>query len=127
MSQDLAFNIHSFKNKDFHHITNSDHTLLQTKIYNESIINSSKKAELNRRKPRTIFDFQKMDQEHWIKYTQEVEKELNTLKVYEKIIEAQEENNINNINADSNKLQEIWNLIEKSIIKIGKKLFRLRK
>ena len=64
VSEELAHNnIHSFKNTNFNHITNSDHTLLQITLYKKNITNCIKKAKSNRREKRTIFNLKDMDQE----------------------------------------------------------------
>ena len=64
ISQNLASNnISSFKNIDFRHITNSDHTLLQVKLLKENLINSPKKASINKRGPRTIANYKEINHE----------------------------------------------------------------
>jgi len=62
--QELVLNnIYLFNNMKFDHITNSNHTLLQIILYRDNITNTSRKSMIKKRKPRTIFDFKKMDQE----------------------------------------------------------------
>ena len=78
---------------DFEHITNSDYTLLQIVLYNKNITISPKKALVRRRKSRTIFDLKKMNQEKWIKYTQEIESEFDKLDVIKEIQRAREKEN----------------------------------
>ena len=132
LSHNIAKNIHTFKNQDFSHITNSDHTLLQVTIYSNEIIGSTKKAEKKRRKPRTIFDFKNMDKEKWAKYTQEMEKEFTKLQISNEIYKEKEKIDINYNNNSSNnnnqdQIQRLWNTIEETIKKIGKKYIPQKK
>src|SRR5438552_18697954 len=85
LSQNLILNIHSFKNKEYKHVTNSDHTLLQATIYGDDLIGCPKRANDYRKKPRTILDLKEMTKEKWIKYTQEVKREITRLKILSKI------------------------------------------
>ena len=131
LSQDLAANIHSFENKNFNHVTNSDHMLLIATIYNQDIIGVSRMAEVNRWKMRTIFDFKKMDQDKWREYSQIVEKEFMSQEIVNKI--QKEEERLLQINTsqitevNQAQLQEIWNLIENTIKKAAKSIIPLKK
>ena len=117
-------NIHLFSNKDFRHITNSDHTLLQVILYGEEIINIQKKATVNRRKPRTIYDLKGMDKEKWVKYTQEIERIFKENRIISKIQRIKEENEMN---FNDNHLQKIWDLIENSVKIVAKKTVPTKK
>src|SRR5438552_18734236 len=130
LSQNLALNIHSFKNKEYKHITNSDHTLLQAVIYSDDIIGCPKRANDYRKKPRTILDLKEMTQEKWIEYSQENEREMVRLKLLSKICKLKEEDlgtAIDGTNKGSNQLQKIWNELETIITKAGKKIITNKK
>ena len=122
ISEELAYNnIHSFKNTNFNHITNSNHTLLQITLYKNNITNCTKKAKSNRRERRTIFNLKDMDQEKWSSYSKRVDDDLEKQKILSQIT--------NSFNSDSNDdlLQNIWNKIESSIQLAGKKEIPLKK
>src|SRR5438477_4079890 len=130
LSQNLALNIHSFKNKEYKHITNNDHILLQAVIYGDDIIGCPKRANNYRKKSRTILDLKEMTQEKWIEYSQEVEREIVRLKLLSKIRKLKEEDlgtAIDCTNKGSNQLQKIWNELETIITKAGKKIIPIKK
>src|SRR5438477_12945423 len=129
LSQNHALNIHFFKNKEYKHITNSDHTLLQVVIYGDYIIGCPKRANDYRKKPRTILDLKEMTQEKWIEYSQEVEREIVRLKLLSKIHKLKEElgTAIDCTNKGSNQLQKIWNELETIITKAGKQIIPTKK
>src|SRR5438477_1990291 len=91
LSQNLILNIHSFKNKEYKHVTNSDHTLFQATIYGDDLIGCPKRANNYRKKPRTILDLKEMTKEKWIEYSQEVEREITMLKILSKIYKLEGE------------------------------------
>ena len=131
ISQNMANNVHSFENKSFEHVTNSDHTLLMTTIYSQDIINASRKAEVNRWKSRTIYDYKKMDQDKWIQYAQKIEKEMIKNKVADKIQMEQnrlsEKDNNQPDAIDQEQLQKIWDMIESTIKKTANNILPRKK
>ena len=115
--------IHSFSNIDFNHITNSDHTLLQIKLYLNNLINCTKNVTTKKRDTRTIFDFKSMDQEKWAIYAQEIDESLIKKKIMEQINNHSKPTNHHN----NNPLQMIWDQIESSIKSTRKKKIPTKK
>jgi exonuclease III len=121
-SQELSLNnIHSFKNIDFKHISNSDHTLLQIKLLKNDLINSPKKAAINKRGSRVIVNLKEMNTKKWQEYSQKVEIEFNKLRIAERIHEN------DNCQEDKGVLQNIWNAIEFAIKNASKKTIPTKK
>jgi exonuclease III len=130
LSQDLAINIYSFKNKAFDHITNSDHTLLQVSIFNDEILGYPKRADTYKKKPRTIANLKEMTKEKWIEYSNEIEKEIDRLQILKTIsreLMLSNKAKKENANNDNKVLQKIWKLIENTITKVGKRIIPTKK
>jgi len=122
ISEELArTNIHSFKNINFDHITNSDHTLLQIILHKDNITNCPNKAKSNKRGKRTIFNLKDMNQEKWSSFSQRVDNDLEKQKILIQIT------NSSNLDMNENLLQNIWNKIESSIQLLEEKKFLLKK
>jgi len=131
LSSNLALdNIHSFKNKTYNHITNSDHTLLQIKLYKNGITNCPKQATTNRKGLRTIFNFKEMNKEKWKTYAQQIDQEFSKQKIINMIDElfniSNRNNEDNNVSRELS-LQDIWNKIETAFKYIGKKTIPQKK
>ena len=78
LSADLALdNIYSFNNKKAESIANSDHTLLNVKLFDRNISEIQKSRPTRNKKKISIIDSKKATKEQWKDFQQKVDTDLN--------------------------------------------------
>jgi exonuclease III len=90
VTPDIALNnVHSFANEKADNIVNSDHTLLQLKIFTKGITEPEPIGTIPQRKKgkSTIIAYQETSTEQWRKFANKIEKKIEELKLDNAITE----------------------------------------
>ena len=138
LSTDIASkNIHSFSNIKAESITNSDHTLLNIKLFNKDFFNIQKTPKTKTKQNRiTIIDSKKAAKEQWKEFQEKVDTDLNKTNIDELIAKYQQlERNLNGEtqhngkkrSTEEDKLEEIWSIFQNCLIRSAKTVLPLKK
>src|SRR5438477_6980500 len=129
-------NIHSFNNIKAESIANSDHTLLNVKLFSNNIFDIQKPKVAKRKKKITIINSKNATKEQWKDFQEKVDVNLDKPNI-SKLIKSyqQSEENWDNKTQSNNgtqtikedKLEKIWLMFQNCLIKAAKLMLPLKK
>ena len=129
ISPDIALNnVHSFTNERANNIVNSDHTLLNLKLFSEGITKMAKHVPLRKKGKTTTILYQKSTTEQWTQFANKIEEKIENHNLNQKLLniiqlnqqdqtnitnnsqanESQTNNSRTNSNTLENELETIW-------------------